>query len=325
MQEVNPPASGPGRGVKVAAVNHIKAVVVTYHPNREALSNLLDAIAGQVETVVVVDNASPVDLRKWLLDAGNSRECELLLLDQNLGVAAAHNLGIHRARALGADAVLLLDQDSLPAPDMVAALRAALRSLTEAGESIAAVGPYHVDRRTQEPSPFVRFGILFNRHLYCTGTSSKACIQCDHLITSGTLIPTLALDYVGGLDEGLFVDAVDTEWCFRAISRGCKLYGVCSAHMGHALGEGRVKTWIPFSDDVVVHRPTRLYYIVRNHILLYRRGYTPPRWILQDLPRLLFKAGVFGTTISPRLTNLSMMLKGFWDGVCGRTGMYAHD
>lgn len=309
--------------MKSADINHIYAVVVTYHAKREKLSDLLDAIADQVETVVVVDNGSSGDLRTWLRDVGDFRKLELLLLDQNMGVAAAHNIGIGRARVLGADAVLLLDQDSLPAPDMVAALRDALGSLVAGGELVAAVGPYLVDQRTLEPSPFVRFGLLFNQHLYCSGNRSNEFVESDVLITSGTLIPTSSLDRVGGLDEALFVDNVDIEWCFRARSRGYKLYGVCSALMRHVLGDGLMKTWLPFSREIVIHPPIRLYYIVRNHIILYKRAYTPFRWIVQDLLRLLFKAVLFATLISPRLTNISMMLKGFRDGVWGRTGSYA--
>ena len=41
---------------------------------------------------------------------------------ENLGVAAAQNQGIEWAKQQGATHVLLLDQDSLPHPDMVARL-----------------------------------------------------------------------------------------------------------------------------------------------------------------------------------------------------------
>jgi rhamnosyltransferase len=147
-------------------------------------------------------------------------------------------------------------------------------------------------------------------------------IECDHLITSGTLIPLSSLERVGGLDEGLFVDNVDTEWCFRAISKGYKLFGVCSARMSHAVGDALRETWVPYSDEVVIHPPIRLYYIIRNHLLLYGRASTPARWTIQDAPRLVFKAALFTTSISPRLKNLSMIVKGVWDGVRGQTGPY---
>jgi rhamnosyltransferase len=301
----------------------VSAIVVTYHPGTARLAALLDAIAGQVDGVVIVDNGSP-EVRAWLVDAARERGCELLLLEKNTGVAAAHNIGIARARALGADSVLLLDQDSLPQENMVAALEGALRELARTGELVAAVGPCHMDRRSRAQSPFIRFGLLFNRHLYCGGKSGDPFIECDHLITSGSLIPAASFDRVGELDERLFVDTVDTEWCFRAQYKGYKLFGVCSAEMGHAVGEGSVATWVPFADDVVVHGPNRLYYIIRNHIILYKRAYIPRRWVFQDFPRILFKAVVFSTAIRPRRANLAMMVRGFWDGVRGSTGALAN-
>ncbi len=313
------PDSSPATLSSATPATRVRAIVVTYHPNVETLSALLDAIASQVDGVVLVDNGS-AEARSWLVDAARSRGCELMLLEKNVGVAAAHNLGISKARKLGADSVLLLDQDSLPKENMVAALEGAVRDLTRTGELVAAVGPCHVDQRSLAQSPFIRFGFLFNEHLYCPDKSETPFLECDHLITSGTLIPATSLDRIGDLDEDLFVDTVDTEWCFRAQYRGYKLFGVCSAQMTHAVGEKAVGTWVPFADDVVVHGPVRLYYIARNHVLLYKRGYIPRRWVLQDIPRILFKVGLFSTTISPRSRNFAMMIKGLWDGVCGRTG-----
>ena len=276
-----------------------------------------------MERVVIVDNGS-TELREWLAKEARERSCELVLLDHNAGVAAAHNLGVARARTLGADLLLLLDQDSLPAPGMVPALTNALLDLQRSGEPVGAVGPRHVDQKSRAESPFVRFGFLSTKHFYCGGDQKSGFIECDHLITSGTLIPASVLDRIGGLDEGLFIDNVDTEWCFRAKSTGYKLFGVCSAHMLHAIGDSSVKIWLPLADRVVVHRPPRLYYIVRNHVLLYGRRHTPGAWIVQDVPRLIFKFVVFATSVSPRFLNLIMMMKGLRDGIRGKTGPYGN-
>lgn len=299
----------------------VHAIVVTYFPRRAALTALLEAIRPQVEGVIIVDNGSE-KARDWLRELSAPPRCELVELERNLGVAAAHNQGIERARALGSEFVLLFDQDSLPAPDMVAELTRALVELAAAGERVAAVGPCYVDRRTGRQSPFVRFGFLANEHLYCNASSVGSRIRCDHLITSGSLIPLSVIEQIGPLDTGLFIDNVDTDWCFRALAKGYALYGVCSAVMNHGVGDALIEGWGPFSHRVVVHAPLRLYYIMRNHILLYGRSYTPFRWTLQDLPRLFFKAAVFATSVPPRLKNSSMIVKGIRDGLSGKTGAY---
>jgi len=52
---------------------------------------------------------------------------------------------------------------------------------------------------------------------------------------------------------------------------------------------------------------------------LYRRAYTPKRWIAQDLPRLVVKFLLFTVLVPPRRKNLRCMLAGLRAGVMGRS------
>ena len=121
----------------------IVAVVVTYLPSVDALGCLLDALLPQVDRVVVVDNGSGPGLATWM--DGVRPNVEFLPLGRNTGIAAAQNLGIRRARALNADFVLLSDQDSLPAPDMVSQLVAVANEKVRSGAQVAAIGARYVD------------------------------------------------------------------------------------------------------------------------------------------------------------------------------------
>ena len=293
------------------------AVIVSYQPDLLALRNLVDRMARQVGAVVLVDNASDGGWQQvvgvTLATCGGA----LLVQDANLGLAAAQNIGIDWARAHGYEHVLLLDQDSEPTAGMVAALLAALQGLAATGR-VAAVGPRFHDRREDRHAPFVRLGFPLNRKLWCT--SGEQVIACDFLISSGVLIPIAALDEIGPMDAGLFIDNIDLEWSFRARALGYSLHGVCAATMYHALGDARRA--LPFgSGQVVVHGPMRLYYMMRNRLLLYRLPHTPRVWIAQDLPRLLVKLLLFGVLIGPRWRNLRCMFRGLWDGVRGREGV----
>jgi len=302
--------------------DHVNAIVVTYNPERVKLAALLTVIVPQVNRVIIVDNGSAAD-RDWLRALAQANRCDLIALDENVGVATGHNLGIESARSAKADAVLLLDQDSLPAPDMVQQLRRALAELTAEGALIGAVGPRHVDERTGVQSPFVRFGYFGNAHVVCDSGEPSSRIRCDHLITSGSLIPMTSLNEIGAMDDRLFIDTVDTEWCFRALAKGYALFGVCAASMAHSVGNRLATLRVPQDHDVVIHSPLRLYYMIRNHLLLYRRPYAPVKWKSQDLPRLLFKAAVFAAVIPPRFSNMAMIWKGARDAVRGKTGRYA--
>ena len=288
------------------------AVVVTWQPDIEVLRQLLAALASQVGHVVVVDNGTRDPEFRELCAARSN--LMLVALRGNHGLAHAINVGIERARGLpGVSHVLLMDQDSVPETGMVDALQSALQKI--AGERVAAVGPCFRDPREAGEAPFVRIRFPVNEKVRCNGKCDT--IRCDFLISSGCLIPLAVLDDVGGMDGALFIDNVDLDWCFRASAAGYTLHGACAAHLRHNLGERRRHLpGIPRS--IVVHSPRRLFYMMRNRVLLYRRAYTPGRWIAQDVPRLVVKLLLFSLLVGPRRQNVRCMLAGLWAGACGR-------
>lgn len=292
------------------------SVIVSYQPDLVVLRKLLAGITTQVDAVVLVDNASDGTWQSALSSVMRERGGVLLAQSKNRGLASAQNIGIDWARSNGYHHVLLLDQDSEPAQGMVAALSGALQTLSTE-HRVAAVGPQFHDHREGRHAPFVRIDFPLNRKLWCEHDAQT--IACDFLISSGVLIPMAVLDQVGLMDEGLFIDNVDLEWSFRARAAGYALFGVCAATMHHRLGDSRHV--LPFgSGQFVVHGPVRLYYMMRNRLLLYRMRHTPRVWIAQDLPRVLVKLFLFGVVVGPRRRNLRCMLSGLRDGLLGRQG-----
>ncbi|HET7591666.1 MAG TPA: glycosyltransferase family 2 protein [Rhodanobacteraceae bacterium] len=293
----------------------VAAVLVSHHPDLALLRASLDALAAQAGWVVVVDNASPGPGVRAI--CAGYRNVEFVPLPENRGLAAALNEGVAHARARPrVSHVLLMDQDSVPETGMVDALKRVMDRLTET-RKVAAVGPRFRDPREASDAPFVRIRFPVNRQLLCDG--DRAEVACDFLITSGSLIPLAVLDAVGGMEEGLFIDNVDLEWCFRATDRGYALFGVCDARMLHHHGAERQR--VPgLPRGIVVHTPQRLFYMMRNRVLLYRRTYTPARWVAQDLPRMVVKLLLFSLLVRPRRANLRWMLRGLRAGLRGQTG-----
>lgn len=291
----------------------IHAVVVSHRPALDALQRQLERLQAQVAHIVIIDNASPCTTRREIRNLATLFCVDLIENEINLGVAAALNQGIARARDHGASHVLLMDQDSLPAPDMVMQLHDALVALSTT-EKIGAVGPVAEDLRSGEAAPFVRIGFPFNRKI---DAAQGQAVRCDFLITSGCLIPMRVLDAVGRMDAGLFIDNVDLDWSFRATRTGFALHGIGAARMGHRIGDELRR--FPLGQGFV-HSPTRLYYMMRNRVLLYRRAATPRVWIAQDVPRALFKWLRFTLLVSPRRDNARAMLVGVRDGLLGRDG-----
>ena len=295
----------------------IASVTVTYNPDPTRLAEQLRALRGQVGDVIVVDNASECAIAALLVPEPGAELPRLIALPDNLGIASAFNVGVREARRAGADFVLLLDHDSIPAPGMVEALLAGYGRQAAGGARIAAVGPRVDDARDHQEYPFIRVGWTHNRHLRC-GNATRAEVACDFLISSGTLLAMEHFDSVGEFDETLFIDSVDLEWCCRARSRGLALYGVCGAQLDHWLGDERRK--VLGSMTLVVHSPHRLYYMTRNRFLLYRRAYMPLKWKLKDFLRGLAKLAATLLLVSPRRAYARMTVQAVRDAFGGRVG-----
>ncbi|NPT42351.1 rhamnosyltransferase [Paraburkholderia sp. 1N] len=290
----------------------VVAIVVSYEPNLAHLAGVLAAIASQTDSVVVVDNGSRRDVR-GLLTALNDSRLHFLPLHRNLGIAAAHNAGICWARNYGGELVLLMDQDSVPDPQMVVSLRSAHESLERSGNKVAAVGPRFRDSDSGRLSDHVKFGRLRIERVTCP--QGQKYVQVDFLISSGSLIRIDTLDAIGGMDEALFIDQVDTEWVLRARAKGYLTWGHCEAIMTHSLGEIRRRVWLGRWREVPIHKPFRYYYIFRNSVLLQRRDYPCWAWKRVDLIRLL-QLAVFIVLFHPqRLQALRGMLGGLWSGL----------
>lgn len=284
----------------------IAAVVVAFNPQAERFAELLGSLRDQVDRIIVVDNG----------DGVAAPNCQLLRQTRNVGLAAAQNAGIRAALAAGAAHVLLLDHDSVAGRGMVAALRNALQAGLAQGVPAAAAGPVFVDEESGAESWFVRFGPFGVKRIR---SKPGACpTEVDFLIASGSLLSAIAIREIGLMDESLFIDHVDTDWCLRARALGWRLYGVKSARLSHRLGTGLIQF-----GNRVIHSgrdADRNYYVFRNSLLLYRRKYAALAWVASDVARLVRLACSEMLFANRRWAALKAMLQGLADGVAGRTG-----
>lgn len=296
----------------------LAAVIVTYEPSVETLSDQLKRLDGQVELALIIDNGSHAcaDVAEVVSAFGFAR---FIGVPENRGLGWAQNEGLRRVLDMGAQAVLILDQDSLPRAGMVAALYRALKEQRDRGIRIAAVGSRYLGSDLGHPSYFVQFARLNFRRCYCA-EGQKELIPADMLISSGALFSREALEAVGLMEADLFIDHLDTEWFLRAGAKDWRSFGVCDALMDHGLGERTTRFWLGRWRYLPVHRPFRYYYIYRNSVLLWRRDYPSKRWKRTDVLRLTKMFLIFALFAGKRLENARMMIRGVRDGLRGKTG-----
>ncbi|CAG2158757.1 glycosyltransferase family 2 protein [Cupriavidus numazuensis] len=306
----------PGNGTAGVTAEQVGAVVVTYNADALHLDQLLRALCEQVGCIVIVDNASTNGPHV----PGNSfaSRIEVMRCESNVGIAAAHNLGLQYLREAGYSYGLLMDHDSLPLPGMVDSLLAVDLALRRQGVQVAAVGPVTIDRRTRARSKFVkiRHGIVSRVDF----ADNDGWVQADFLISSGTLLRLDVVQTIGGMNEGYFIDHVDTEWCLRALAAGYQIFGVRDALLDHSLGDRIVRVWLGRMREVPVHSPFRNYYMFRNTVAMLRDVPMPFAWKSALLYRLLQFLLFFVICVGPRRIRARLMFKGIWHGLIGRTG-----
>ncbi|SAL61496.1 glycosyltransferase family 2 protein [Caballeronia telluris] len=300
------------------------AVIVTYNPAPEAFAGVLAALRPQVERVVIVDNGSASAIADALQEVALRRDCTFVRLARNVGIAAAQNRGVETiARESKSTSVcnyiLFLDHDSIAASDMVQRLLDSDLRLRARGHAVGALGPVIVDKRTGTSGRFIcsrRGGWLYRE----TCQAGRDEMPVDFLISSGTLVRADVLADIGGMNDDLFIDHVDTEWCLRALNRGYQLFAVPGARLTHSLGDEVVKVWMGRPREVFVHSPLRDYYMCRNTILLLREVPMSWAWRAFLFLRLLGSMAFFGLCVPPRGTRLLRMRQGVRDGWAGRRG-----
>jgi rhamnosyltransferase len=296
------------------------AVIVSYQPDLAAFGELVEALAIQVDAVIVVDNGSSPACVEHLRATIRGARMKLIECDSNLGIAAAQNIGVRVALDAAHSHVLFMDHDSTPLPGMVDALLAAEAQLAADGIRVAAVGPDSIDRRTGSAAGFVRFGLGRIRRVRCR--AGEPYKESDFLIASGMLVAASVLKDVGLMNAGYFIDHVDTEWCLRARLKGWRIFGVCEAKLLHRLGDSVTRIWMGRWREVGVHSPLRDYYGFRNTVLMLADVPMPLLWRIAFLYRLMLFLMFLGVGIAPRAERIRMMMLGFWHGLRGRTGPY---
>jgi GT2 family glycosyltransferase len=201
---------------------HVHAIVVAYHGAAE-LAGCLEAIAGQVSAVTVVDNSSSAAVSA----AARGHGAHYIDAGANRGFAAAVNIGLAHTADGGRD-VLLLNPDAVVAAGGIAAMARFLHS----GENarIAAVAPFLVypggaEQRVAWPFPSPRrmwVEAVGLDHL-CVWPPQRSAGREDHtffLIGAVLLLRREAIEDVGGFDERFFVYAEEADWQRRANDRG---------------------------------------------------------------------------------------------------------
>ncbi len=202
-------------------------VVVLNWNGRDFLDDCLSSVLASDHPdffVLLVDNASTDGSVEWV--QGAFEGVEVLALPRNLRFAGGNNAGIERALQRGADAIVLLNNDTRVDPGWLRALAEVLA----AEEGVGVVGPRicYFD----EPEliwygggRFIRpLGWVFHRALR-RRVDERADPAGPTDWVSGCALAARAEVWrrLGGLDESYYIYAEDVDFCLRARRMGVEI------------------------------------------------------------------------------------------------------
>ncbi|MFX1716096.1 glycosyltransferase family 2 protein [Paraburkholderia sp. A1RO-5L] len=284
-------------------------VVVFYRPDSACigLANWL-AKAGPC---VVVDNTESLSDSATL---GLDESITYIANGANLGIATAINRGVEALIAQGCRCAILFDQDSEPSAHLLKMLPQVMQAELARGTKVALVGPGYEDARLGGVAPFVRFGVLSLRRVAPVGAQP---LEVDFLITSGSCLNLDVWEQIGPMDDALFIDFVDLEWCVCAHAKGFSVLGVPDLRLAHSLGGEPVRV---FGRAYPGRGAIRRYYQFRNGVVLTKRGYVPWSWKTSELVKLPCRLVIYGLFMPRRLDHLRLSLLGLWHGMTARLG-----
>ena len=277
------------------------AVIVTYNPQPTFIDNVI-AISEQVGRVVVVDNGSSGETECRLQELETRPCCKVIRNHQNLGIAAALNLGVKHALENRFDWICTFDQDSRVCKGFIAQMLDTYQQAPHP-ELIALLTPSYVDRES---------GIKVRLRRASTG-------EILTTMTSGTMMPSSAIRKLGFFDECLFIDAVDTEFCLRARRNGMSILQ-SPAVLLHSLGRTTYHHLFGLRFGTTNHSPGRHYYISRNRLRLLARYAADWPWVWREIRGMVFDAAKIGLVEDNKWRKFRAMAAGTVDALSGKVG-----
>jgi len=217
-------------------------------------------------TVVVVDNGSTDGSPGTL--AKRFPGLEVIETGSNLGYAGGNNAGIHWALRRGADHVLILNNDTIVDPDVLAELT----RVAGGDRTIGVVGP----KVLCEPDRHLIYScgesqsLWFNVRRIATGQPDRDVGRnprdVAYVVGCAILVSREFIERVGLLDDVFFAYYDEVDWCFRGRRLGYRVVCAPAAVVYH---KGEASSGKGLNPITAYYRTRNWVYFMRKHASAY--------------------------------------------------------
>ena len=164
-----------------------------------------------------------------------------------------------------------MDQDSVLVENYVKKILKLLNN----NKNVVAISPNLFDRNKKTELGLVKRFLFFKININSKFNEKKNILNMQNenpkteyiteTMSSGTMIKLNSIPTIGYMNDDLFLDWVDFEWCWRVRKYKKYILGLPSIFALHNLGSSTVKF---FNKTYHIHNLLRYCYIVRNGIAL---------------------------------------------------------
>jgi GT2 family glycosyltransferase len=250
-------------------VNDLASVIVINWNGRHYLENCLTALYAQTYTnyeIILVDNGSTDDSIAYVTSA--FPEIRVVQCAENIGFAAANNLGFQNARGAY---IATLNNDTRADPEWLAELVRVMQSDVDVGMCASKMVQWY-DPMTIDSAGIAlsRSGIAWDRcGGMCDCASESQPVEIFGPCAGAALYKRELIDQVGGYDIRFFIYLEDVDLAWRAQAAGWRCLYVPSARVLHI-----------HSGTTVEGSASKNYLLGRNKIwLLYKNLPRKIEWL----------------------------------------------
>lgn len=276
-------------------MNNKISVIVVLFKNSLDINKYLSLVFNNIN-VILVDNTPKRDL--------NIKDKLFYIpLLENKGIAYAQNIGINKAISLGTEFVIFFDQDSVINKDYIFNIIREYKRIEKDFHNLYLLGPTVLYEKTNE-----EYKSIFHKYK----EEVKGFEIRREIISSGSCTRVEKIQNVGLLDDRLFIDHVDSEWCWRSNNLGYISGITKNVVLKHNIGQRIIKIG---KHMIIVSSPQRYYYQCRNYLWLCRRNSTPIQWRINNGIKIFMRLLYFPIFIDEGIQIVKNMYKGLHDGL----------
>jgi hypothetical protein len=278
---------------------------------------------GRTDTLICLDSLTTIDYPNWAVivvdngsedgsvDAVRKAHPEVTVIEsaENLGFSGGNNLGIDAALRRAADFILLLNNDTTVAPDLLSAFAQVAQDHPDAGALSGKIyflsDPQRLWYAGTRWNPAAAAFEHLGQGVIDNGGSFEQVRETDYACGCAMFLRASTVRAIGPLDERFFLLFEETDWSFRAKRAGFRCLFVPRARLWHRVSASLGGRGVPLFE----------YFYTRNRLLWAEMHLRPGRRMAVWLNTLgtISPLGRFADLVGQLLTGRCRARQAYWE------------